>query len=425
MYRREFFIGGQWVAPLGSEIQPVISPSTEEVVGEVPVAIPADMDAAVAAAKAAFEDGPWAGMGPAERADILARAAELIRKRESDIARVCIDEMGVAASSATAAQTGLVATVFDYYAELIRTYDFERSVVTGDRASLVTSVPIGVVAAIVPWNAPVTLAAWKVGPALAAGLHGRPQAAARGAAEQLPARRGARGGRRAGRRHQPGPRRPRGRRAPGPAHRRREGRLHRLDRRRQADHESLRPAGEAGLAGTGRQVGGDHPRRCRPRRRSCRASSQAACTCPGRSAALHSPGAGAPVPVRRSRRAGRLARREGHASATRTTRRPWSARWSPSGSATGSRVTSSSAVAEGAPDRRRRRAAGRPAQGLVRRADDPGRRRQLDADRPGGDLRSGAGLHSLRGRRRRRADRQRLAPTGCPGECGAPTRRAR
>jgi aldehyde dehydrogenase (NAD+) len=169
MYRHEFFIGGQWVAPLGTEIQPVISPSTEEVVGEVPLAIPADMDAAVAAAKTAFENGSWADLPPVERADILARAAELIRKRESDIARVTIDEMGVAASSATGSQTGLVANVFDYYAELIRTYAFERSVVSGDRASLVTSVPVGVVAAIVPWNAPVTLAAWKVGPALASG----------------------------------------------------------------------------------------------------------------------------------------------------------------------------------------------------------------------------------------------------------------
>ena len=169
MYRRELYVDGRWVAPAGPDTLAVISPSTEEVVGEVPVASDADIDRAVDAARAAFDAGPWPRMAADERADVLGRAADLVRKRSADIAGVTVDEMGVAVSQATASQTGLVAPVFDHYADLVRTFDFERRVVTADRAGLVTQEPVGVVAAIVPWNAPVTLSAWKVAPALAAG----------------------------------------------------------------------------------------------------------------------------------------------------------------------------------------------------------------------------------------------------------------
>jgi acyl-CoA reductase-like NAD-dependent aldehyde dehydrogenase len=169
MYRRELFIGGEWVPPAGPDVLPVISPSTEGPVGEVPVAITADVDRAVIAARTAFEEGPWPRMAPAERAEVLTRAAAELRARESDIAGVTVDEMGCAISQAPRAQTGMVAALFDYYADLARTFEFERTVLTADRGGLVTSEPVGVVAAIVPWNAPVTLSAWKTAPALAAG----------------------------------------------------------------------------------------------------------------------------------------------------------------------------------------------------------------------------------------------------------------
>ena len=169
MYRREFFIGGAWAGPAGRDRFGVVSPSTEEVVGEVPLATTADIDRAVGAARAAFDDGPWPRMAPGDRADVLARAATILRKREAEIAGVTVDEMGCAISQAPRAQTGMVAALFDYYAELIRTFAFERQVVAGDRAGLVTNEPVGVVAAIIPWNAPVTLASWKTAPSLAAG----------------------------------------------------------------------------------------------------------------------------------------------------------------------------------------------------------------------------------------------------------------
>ena len=167
--RRTFFIGGRWVEPTATERFGVVSPSTEEVVGHVPLAEGPDVDRAVEAARLAFDQGPWPRTPPAERAEVLRRAAELLRGREADIARVTTNEMGCAVSQAATAQTGMVARVFDYYADLIGTYEFERQVVTADRAGLVVSDPVGVVAAIVAWNAPVTLAAWKAAPALAAG----------------------------------------------------------------------------------------------------------------------------------------------------------------------------------------------------------------------------------------------------------------
>jgi len=167
--RRAFFIGGRWVEPARSGRFAVVSPSTEEVVGHVPLAEPADVDRAVAAARQAFDDGPWPRTPPAERADVLRRAAARLRERTDDIAWVTATEMGCAISQAPQAQTGMVGRVFDYDADLLATFELERRVVTDDRAGLVVQDPVGVVAAIVPWNAPVTLAAWKVAPALAAG----------------------------------------------------------------------------------------------------------------------------------------------------------------------------------------------------------------------------------------------------------------
>ena len=167
--RRTFFIDGEWTRSASGERFEVVSPATEAVVGEVPLATAPDIDRAVAAARAAFDLGPWPRMAAEERADVLARAAELLRKRTSDIAELTVEEMGCAISQAPRAQTGLVAPVFDYYAELIRSFELQRDVRVGEQAGRVTQLPVGVVGAIVPWNAPVTLSAWKLAPALAAG----------------------------------------------------------------------------------------------------------------------------------------------------------------------------------------------------------------------------------------------------------------
>jgi aldehyde dehydrogenase (NAD+) len=166
--RHELFIGGRWVAPSAAERFAVVSPSTEEIIGHVPLAEPADAEAAVAAARAAFAVGPWHRTAPAERAEVLLRAADLLEARIGDIAETTAHEMGCPISQAPQAQ-GMVPKVFRYYGELLATHELERRVLTDDRAGLVVSDPVGVVAAIIPWNAPATLAAWKLAPALAAG----------------------------------------------------------------------------------------------------------------------------------------------------------------------------------------------------------------------------------------------------------------
>jgi acyl-CoA reductase-like NAD-dependent aldehyde dehydrogenase len=167
MYRREFYIGGKWVEPVGTDRLQVISPSTEDVVGEVPLATTDDLDRAVEAARTAFDDGPWPRLTPGERADVLTRVASMLRDREAEITGVTVDEMGCAITHAGQAVGG--AAVFDYYASLARTFEFERQVSAGESGGIVTSEPVGVVGAIIPWNAPVTLAVWKTAPALAAG----------------------------------------------------------------------------------------------------------------------------------------------------------------------------------------------------------------------------------------------------------------
>ena len=165
--RDAFFIGGDWVEPATDDRFQVVSPSTEEVVGRVPLATTADVDRAVAAARDAFD--AWSSTPPTERAEVLRRAAEELRARTDEIARTTVSEMGCAISQAPQAQTGMLGPVFEYYADLLGSFELERTVETADRKGLVVQDPVGVVAAIVPWNAPVTLAAWKSAPALAAG----------------------------------------------------------------------------------------------------------------------------------------------------------------------------------------------------------------------------------------------------------------
>jgi aldehyde dehydrogenase (NAD+) len=168
--RKAFFIGGVWQQPsAAAERLEVVSPATEEVIGEAPLAAASDMESAVAAARAAFDEGPWPRMEARERADVLARAAQLLRQRAAEIAAITVEEIGCAISQAPRSQTGLVAPVFDYYAELLQRFELEQHITAGEQGGLLRELPVGVVAAIVPWNAPVTLASWKVAPALAAG----------------------------------------------------------------------------------------------------------------------------------------------------------------------------------------------------------------------------------------------------------------
>jgi aldehyde dehydrogenase (NAD+) len=164
-----FLIGGDWVAPRGSGTIEVINPSTEELFGRVPEGTTEDIDAAVAAARAAFDSGPWAQMGPKERGAVLAAASGAITGDMQGLAELISGEMGCPVSWGVMGQVFAATMIADQYVGLADTYEFSdvRAGLMGP--SEVRRVPYGVVAAIVPWNVPLFEAMIKLAPALVAG----------------------------------------------------------------------------------------------------------------------------------------------------------------------------------------------------------------------------------------------------------------
>jgi aldehyde dehydrogenase (NAD+) len=164
-----FYIGGQWVAPAGSATIDVISPHTEEVVGRVPEGTTEDMDRAVAAARDAFDNGPWPRLDPVERAEAVGKLADLYAGRLGDFAALITEEMGSPITFSQLAQAPQPQLMLSYFAELGKTFTWED-----ERAGLFGPVivrrePVGVVAAIVPWNVPQFTIMSKLPAALVAG----------------------------------------------------------------------------------------------------------------------------------------------------------------------------------------------------------------------------------------------------------------
>jgi betaine-aldehyde dehydrogenase len=171
MVRRDrLFIGGEWVAPATDRTLEVISPFTEEVVATVPEAAERDVDRAVAAARAAFEDGPWPRRPAEERADAIAALARGIEARAQEFAETITLEMGAPASWSLVGQVLSATMVLDAFAEIVRAYPFEETRPGLLGSNLVRRVPVGVAAGIVPWNVPLFITALKFGAALGAGV---------------------------------------------------------------------------------------------------------------------------------------------------------------------------------------------------------------------------------------------------------------
>ncbi len=166
----ELYIGGRWVAPAAGGRIEVVSPDTEQVVAAVAEATEPDMDAAVAAARDAFDRGPWSRMEPAERVVVVRRMAALLRERQDELARAFVAEIGALASFAPFAAMSGTGT-FESYASIAEKYDWvkEEPSTVPDHKALVIREPVGVVAAISPWNMPYAIMAQKVAPALVAG----------------------------------------------------------------------------------------------------------------------------------------------------------------------------------------------------------------------------------------------------------------
>src|SRR5215472_2310933 len=165
----KLYIGGEWVAPATTATIDVISPHSEEVVGRVPEAREADVDRAVAAARAAFDDGPWPRMPAAERADAMGRLLAALQERSAEMATTITSEMGAPISFSNMGQVMAANLVLDYFTRLAREYPFEEVRPGMMGPALVRREPVGVVAAIVPWNVPQFTTMLKLGPALAAG----------------------------------------------------------------------------------------------------------------------------------------------------------------------------------------------------------------------------------------------------------------
>jgi betaine-aldehyde dehydrogenase len=166
---RKLFIGGEWVDPATSATIEVVSPHTEAVIGRVPEAREADVDRAVAAARSAFDDGPWPRMAPGERADVMARLNAVLQGRAEEIATTITAEMGCPISFSTIGQVMSATMVLDFFTNLARTFAFEdlRPGLLGP--TLVRREPVGVAGAIIPWNVPLFVTMLKLAPALAAG----------------------------------------------------------------------------------------------------------------------------------------------------------------------------------------------------------------------------------------------------------------
>ncbi|MGJ7548960.1 aldehyde dehydrogenase family protein [Pseudomonas alloputida] len=168
----QLYINGQWTAPINNGRFDTIDPSDETLITQVAAATAEDVDAAVAAARNAFDNGPWPQLPGHERARVLRRIAALIRERQQALAELEVRDNGKPLPEALW-DIGDTAGCFDYYAELAEKLDDQREqgiALADDRfTALARKEPIGVAGAIIPWNFPMLMAAWKVAPALAAG----------------------------------------------------------------------------------------------------------------------------------------------------------------------------------------------------------------------------------------------------------------
>jgi aldehyde dehydrogenase (NAD+) len=164
-----FYIGGQWVAPSSDAKISVIDSDTEQLYFTVPEAQAADISRAVGAAREAFDNGPWPWLTHEQRAEYLRAIGAELKKRSEDIGQIWPRESGVLAAVARGGGIGAERT-FSAFAALASTYPVvEPAKPSVGQFGLLVREPVGVVGAIIPWNAPIGLISNKVAPALLAG----------------------------------------------------------------------------------------------------------------------------------------------------------------------------------------------------------------------------------------------------------------
>jgi aldehyde dehydrogenase (NAD+) len=168
--RDAFYIDGGWAAPATSDVLEVVSPHSEEVVARVPEGSPADIDAAVSAARTAFDSGPWPRMSPQERIDVVQAFSGLYAGKMGEMADLITLEMGSPTSFAQLAQSPAPWMQIEAFLAIAREFPWEETRPGALGAPVVVRrEPVGVVAAIPPWNVPQFTIMSKVIPAILAG----------------------------------------------------------------------------------------------------------------------------------------------------------------------------------------------------------------------------------------------------------------
>jgi acyl-CoA reductase-like NAD-dependent aldehyde dehydrogenase len=167
--RTEAFIDGRFVPAASGRTFTDIGPRDGKPIAEIAESDATDVDRAVGAARASFDDRRWSDQSPKDRKRVLLRLAELIRGDRANLALLESLDVGKPIRDTLSVDVPNCATTFQWYAELIDKVFGEIGPTGPNALSLVTREPIGVVAAIVPWNYPLIVTAWKLGAALATG----------------------------------------------------------------------------------------------------------------------------------------------------------------------------------------------------------------------------------------------------------------
>lgn len=166
--RDNLFIDGQWIPASGDPFE-ILSPTTEEPIARVRAATEGDMEAAVTAARRAFDDGRWSGLSLDERLGYVGELRRLLAEEQDTIADLITDELGCPITQSRALQAKSPLAIIDAYVATAETYPFVQTRESTTGRALVSREPVGVVAAITPWNQPMGICVQKVVPALIVG----------------------------------------------------------------------------------------------------------------------------------------------------------------------------------------------------------------------------------------------------------------
>jgi 4-guanidinobutyraldehyde dehydrogenase/NAD-dependent aldehyde dehydrogenase len=167
--RTQAFIGGGYTDAVSGKTFDTINPATGKVIASIAECDAADVDLAVAAARKAFDDGRWSAAPPRVRKTVLLKLAELMERDAQELALLETLDMGKPIAESVRVDVRSSATCIQWYAEWVDKLYNELSPSRSDALGMITREPIGVVACVVPWNFPLLMASWKIGPALAAG----------------------------------------------------------------------------------------------------------------------------------------------------------------------------------------------------------------------------------------------------------------